>query len=156
MMQKSNLEISLAERKDIPAIAELERMCFSSPWSEKAILDTMAGENALFLVARSDDKVCGYIGSYFALDEGYITNIAVNPEYRRRGIGKALVDKLVEKGKEKLLSFWTLEVRESNAGAIALYSKLGFETVGKRPRFYSNPVESAYLMTYYIGKEREN
>ena len=153
MMQKNNIEICLANDKDIPAIAELEKMCFSAPWSEKAILDTMSGENAIFLVAKEDDAVCGYIGSYFVLDEGYITNVAVNPEFRRRGIGKALVRELIEKGKEKNLSFWTLEVRESNFGAIALYASLGFENVGKRPKFYSNPVESADLMTCYIGKE---
>lgn len=156
MMQKSNIEICTAGVSDIPAIAELERMCFSAPWSEKAISDTMTGDNSLFLVAKQEGKVCGYIGSYTALDEGYITNVAVNPDCRRRGIGEALVKTLIEKGKEKLLSFWTLEVRESNSGAIALYSKLGFENVGKRPRFYSNPVEGAYLMTCYIGKEREN
>jgi len=156
MMQRSNVEISVAEKDDISAIAELEKMCFSSPWSEKAVLDTMSGENSLFLVAKAEGKICGYIGSYSALDEGYITNVAVNPDFRRRGVGKALVGELIRQGKEKGLSFLTLEVRESNEGAIALYSDLGFENVGKRPRFYSNPTEAAYLMTYYMGKEREN
>lgn len=155
MMQKSNIEIQIAKKEDAFAMAELEKMCFSSPWSEKAILDTMQGENSLFLVAKADEKICGYIGSYSALDEGYITNVAVNPDFRRRGVGKALVGELIRLGKEKQLSFLTLEVRESNGGAIALYTLLGFENVGKRPGFYSAPTEAACLMTYYMGKERE-
>ena len=156
MMQKNDIKIFLASREHIPAIAELEKMCFSSPWSEKAILETMSGESSLFLVATLKEKICGYIGSYSAMDEGYITNVAVNPDFRRQGVGKALVGELIKQGKERRLSFLTLEVRESNEGAIALYSNLGFENVGKRPRFYSNPTEAAYLMTYYMGKEREN
>lgn len=134
-------------------IAELERTCFSAPWSERAICETMQGES-VFLVAEEEGKVVGYIGSYYCHPEGYITNVAVAPEMRRRGIGRALIEELIVRGRELSLSFWTLEVRESNEGAISLYSSLGFEKVGKRPRFYSNPEEAALLMTYYIDTQK--
>ena len=135
------------------AIAALEEACFSAPWSEKAICETMSGSDSVFLVAEDNGEIIGYIGSYCCHPEGYITNVAVAPSARRRGVGRALIERLIEKGRERSLSFWTLEVRESNTPAISLYSSLGFEVVGKRPRFYSNPEEAANLMTYYIDAE---
>ncbi len=156
MMQKSSIKIRTAEISDISAIAELEKMCFSSPWSENSIQDTMSGENSLFLVAEKDGLVCGYIGAYYVVDEGYITNIAVNPDYRRQGVGRELLCELIVRGQALGLRFWTLEVRAGNTGAIALYEGMGFKSVGRRPRFYSNPTEDASLMTFYIGKERRS
>lgn len=150
MMQRNNFEILPATTDDIPGMARLEEMCFSAPWSEKALSDTMAGESACFLVAKREGRVIGYIGSYSALDEGYVTNVATDTECRREGVGKALVSELIRCGKEKSLSFWTLEVRVGNTAAISLYEKLGFERVGVRPRFYSNPCEDALLMTLYL------
>ncbi len=144
------IEIRKANEKDIPAIARLEEVCFSAPWSEKAILETMQREESIFLVATKDGAVAGYIGSYFCHPEGYITNVAVSPLFRRQSIGRKLIEELIKRGEEKKLSFWTLEVRESNVPAISLYDSLGFEKVGRRPRFYSNPEEAAQLMTYYI------
>ena len=155
MMQKNNVSIRLAEKRDIPHIAELERSCFSSPWSETAIAETMERPESVFLVAEVCSNVCGYVGAYYVLDEGYITNVAVNPSYRRQGIGRELISALISEGKVLGLSFWTLEVRTSNVVAQALYKKLGFENVGRRPRFYTNPCEDAELMTLYIGKERK-
>lgn len=153
MTQRSDVKIRTANASDIPAIARLEKLCFSAPWSEDALRETMAREQALFLVAEACGEVRGYIGSYYVLDEGYITNVATDPEYRRRGIGRALVTELAERGRALSLSFWTLEVRVSNESAIALYKSMGFESVGRRPRFYSDPCEDAELMTLYIGKE---
>ncbi len=144
------IEIRKAKEADIEAIAGLEKQCFSAPWSEKAISETMKSKDSLFLVAEKDKKTVGYIGSYFCYPEGYITNVAVDPEERRQGIGRRLIEELIALGKELGLSFWTLEVRESNVPAISLYDSLGFEKVGRRPRFYSNPEEAAELMTYYI------
>ncbi|MBQ4544889.1 MAG: ribosomal protein S18-alanine N-acetyltransferase [Oscillospiraceae bacterium] len=154
MMQKNNVSIRLAEKRDIPHIAELERSCFSSPWSETAIAETMERPESVFLVAEVCSNVCGYVGAYYVLDEGYITNIAVSPSNRRCGIGFALISELIKKGEALDLSFWTLEVRVSNIAAQTLYKKLGFESVGRRPRFYTNPCEDAELMTLYMGKER--
>ena len=150
MRLRSNMEIRKAEKRHIKGIAELERVSFSSPWSESAIDETMSRDETLFLVALEGDEVIGYIGSYYCLTDGYITNVAVSPASRRNGVGRALVSRLIEEGKFLSLDFWTLEVRESNAPAQALYSSLGFTEVGRRPRFYSNPEETALLLTYYM------
>lgn len=150
MMQRNSAEIRPAEKADIPAIARLEKLCFSAPWSEKALCETMSREETIFLVASIGEKICGYVGCYYVLDEGYITNVAVDPEFRRGGIGRALIEKLSDKAAEKKLAFLTLEVRVSNSAAIALYERAGFESVGRRPRFYSEPCEDAELMTLYI------
>lgn len=143
------MNIRDAKPGDAEDIAALEKLCFFAPWSEKAIGETMQGDS-VFLVAEEDGEIIGYIGSYYCHPEGYITNVAVSPDMRRRGIGRALIETLIARGRSLSLSFWTLEVRESNEGAISLYSALGFEKVGKRPRFYSNPEEAAELMTYYM------
>lgn len=149
MMQRNDITVRSAEFFDIPYIAELERECFSAPWSENALRETMERENAVFLVAECDGEVCGYVGSYHAADEGYITNVAVVGRMRRRGTGRALVCVLMEKAKEMALSFLSLEVRVGNTAAIALYESLGFKNLGRRPRFYSSPTEDAYIMTWH-------
>ena len=138
------------EKRHIPQVAMLERECFSSPWSEKMLEETFDNPCSYLIVWEDEDKVAGYIGLYKILDEGYITNVAVSPDFRRRGIAYGLVEKLVEENRD--LSFITLEVRASNTGAIALYEKLGFKQVGVRPKYYSNPEEDAYLMTKEIQK----
>ena len=150
MMQRNDITVRDAVPADIPHIAELERECFSAPWSENAIQETMERENAVFLVAEYGGEICGYVGSYYAADEGYITNVAVEKKMRRCGIGRALIGTLQESAREKALSFLTLEVRVGNLPAIALYEALGFENFGRRPRFYSNPTEDAYIMTWNI------
>lgn len=152
MMQRSKFIITEAQAFDIPAIAELERECFSSPWSENAISDTMTRGESIFLVAKEDHTIAGYIGCYYVLDEGYITNVAVSEKFRRRGIARALIGALIDKAEEKDLSFVTLEVRCKNTPAIALYEGMGFIDVGLRPRFYRDPEDDARLMTYYIKK----
>ena len=101
----------------------------------------------IFLVAEQDGEVQGYVGCQTVLDEGYITNVAVSPDFRRQGIARALIAELTAKAGENKLAFVTLEVRESNAPAIALYTGAGFAPVGKRKNFYSNPTENAVLMT---------
>lgn len=150
MMQKNNITVRGAVLADIPHIALLERECFSAPWSENALLETMKQENSVFLVAEHDGEIFGYVGSYHAAGEGYITNVAVSAGMRRKGVGRALICALKEKAKEYAFSFLTLEVRVGNLPAIALYESLGFESLGRRPRFYSNPVEDAYIMTWNI------
>ena len=101
----------------------------------------------ILLVAEQDGKTAGYVGCQTVLDEGYITNVAVSPDFRRQGIARALIAELTAKAEENKLAFVTLEVRESNAPAIALYTGAGFAPVGKRKNFYSNPTENAVLMT---------
>lgn len=127
-------------------IAEIEASCFSSPWSEQAILDSYFN-STYFAVAKSDDKIIGYGGVQTVLDEGYVTNIAVLEPHRRFGVGKKIVARLIDHAKEKGLSFLSLEVRESNAPAINLYKSFGFIEQGVRRNFYTLPKENAIIMT---------
>jgi len=134
-------------------IAEIENACFSLPWTFEQLEKQMSADNCIFLAATNDDgALMGYIGLMFVLDEGYISNVAVSPNYRRCGVADALITELIERTKKRL-SFLTLEVRESNLAAIELYSKHGFEQVGKRKNYYDKPKEAALLMTLFFKKE---
>lgn len=142
-----NYQVVPMDRGHIPAIAALERACFSRPWSEGALEEELYNDTACFLVAEGEDgSVLGYAGLHVILDEGYIDNVAVDPAYRRQGVADALLDVFCRFGAEKL-AFLTLEVRESNAPAIALYEKHGFYTVGRRKDYYDGPKEDALLLT---------
>ena len=142
-----NYQVVPMDRGHIPAIAALERTCFSRPWSEGALEEELYNDTACFLVAEGEDgSVLGYAGLHVILDEGYIDNVAVDPAYRRQGVADALLDVFCRFGAEKL-AFLTLEVRESNAPAIALYEKHGFYTVGRRKDYYDDPKEDALLLT---------
>ncbi|MBQ2427462.1 MAG: ribosomal protein S18-alanine N-acetyltransferase [Ruminococcus sp.] len=134
----------------IDAVAAIEAECFSHPWSKKSLEESLEKENSLFLVAVEDEKVIGYVGIEVIVDEGYIFNVAVSADYRRRGMGYALVRELVTYSMKNSLCFITLEVRESNSAAISLYSKFGFIKAGERKNYYSDPTEAAVLMTKYF------
>ena len=133
----------------LAAIAELERQCFSAPWSEDALREELGNDCACFLTAEDEESgaVCGYIGCHIVLDEGYIANVAVSPDCRRQGIGTKLVREMIRQARVRGLAFLTLEARESNAPAIALYESCGFVRVGVRKKYYTSPTESAVLMT---------
>lgn len=135
-----------AGKDDIPDIARLEKLCFSSPWSEKAVLESM-DSGTLFYKAVIGGNTAGYLGIKTVLDEGYITNIAVAPEYRHKGIGSALLKRLEQDMAAKGLSFISLEVRLSNSSAQSLYTKFGYKVTGERRDFYTNPKENALIMT---------
>ena len=137
--------VTMAE-DHISALAQLERECFSDPWSEKALADELTNPNAVFRVALIDEEVAGYVGMLHVLDEGDICNVAVFDKFRRRGVATALIQHLVDYAVENQLSFITLEVRESNMGAQKFYETMGFETIGIRKNFYDNPKEHAILM----------
>ena len=139
------MNITEMQEKHLPALAELEKQCFHAPWSEKMLREELGG--GIFLVAEQDGEVQGYVGCQTVLDEGYITNVAVSPDFRRRGAARRLIAELIARAKEKGLAFVTLEVRESNAPAISMYAWAGFAPFGKRKNFYSNPTENAVLMT---------
>ena len=134
----------------LDAVSALEAECFSHPWSKKSLEESLGRDNSLFLVAVESGAVIGYAGMEVIVDEGYIFNVAVSPDFRRRGVGFALVRELVTCGMKNSLCFITLEVRESNAAAISLYSKFGFIKAGERKNYYSDPTEAAVLMTKYI------
>ena len=130
----------------VPRVAELERICFADPWSEKSIASELDNKWALWLVALEADVVVGYVGSQSTVDETDVMNVAVHPEYRRKGIAEALMEKLVQELKLRGSHALMLEVRASNAPAIALYEKLGFGQVGLRKNYYRNPKEDALIL----------
>ena len=141
-------EIVPMDRSHIPQIAALERACFSDPWSENLLEDALFDPQASFIVAEDGEEgnVLGYAGLHAVLDEGYIDNIAVTPDARRHGVASALLDVFCRFGAVNL-AFLTLEVRKSNAAAIALYEKHGFHMAGLRPGYYQHPREDAVIMT---------
>ena len=128
----------------------LETECFSHPWSKQSLEEELNNETSLFLVAKEENEVIGYIGMSIVIDEGYIFNVAVRESYRNKGVATALINELVTYGKKNNFSFITLEVRESNLPAISLYSKFGFIKAGERKDYYSNPKENAILLTKYL------
>lgn len=130
----------------VPQIAQLETKCFSDPWSERSIEGELHNRLSLWLVALEGDTVVGYIGSQAVLGEADMMNVAVSPDYRRRGVGERLVLALEQRLKEAGNYQLTLEVRVSNEPAISLYHKLGFVQVGRRPNYYSHPKEDAYIL----------
>lgn len=148
-MFNDNFIICDMQEKHIGQVAELEKICFSEPWSEKSLFETLKSDNTHFFVAESNNKVLGYIGIYNVCGEGNITDFAVFPKYRKSGIGSAIIQYAIDKCKDSM-DFLTLEVRENNNNAISLYSKMGFEIVGIRKSFYSKPTENAILMTIYF------
>lgn len=127
-------------------VAELEKLCFSDPWSEKSVASELTNPLSLWLVALEDETVAGYVGSQTVLEETDMMNIAVHPDFRRRGIGECLVSALAEALKGKGSRCLTLEVRASNAPARALYEKLGFSQIGLRKNYYRNPKEDACIL----------
>ena len=138
------------EEKHIEQIKQLEKKCFSVPWTDEQLRAQLPDKMHVFIIAESDERVLGYVGMMYVLDEGYISNVAVDPECRRMGIADALITELINRANSLELSFVTLEVRESNEPAKALYNKHGFSEVGVRKNYYSFPTENAILMTTFL------
>lgn len=154
--------------EDIKQVVEIEKECFSLPWSEKSFEDSLKREDTIFLVCEQelyqtceeyaddiqkqplscipDKKILGYIGMYCSFEEGEITNVAVLPLARKKGVGNRLINSLKEIAKKQNLERIVLEVRVSNQPAISLYKKNSFVSVGIRKNFYEKPVEDAKIM----------
>ena len=130
----------------VPAVARLEKENFSLPWSENVLRSELSNPLALWLVAMDEGEVVGYVGAQIVPDEADMMNLAVDEKYRRMGIGKALVDQLVERLQERCVRSLTLEVRVSNQPAISLYESMGFLVVGRRPKYYQKPKEDALIL----------
>ena len=142
-----NYDIISMTADHLDEIAELEKRCFSDPWSRRMLAEHLENECAATIVAQGEDgTILGYAGLLTILDEGYITNIAVRLEYRRQGVASQLLDVFIRFGQANL-AFLTLEVRPSNTPAVALYEKNGFKEVGRRPNYYDDPKEDALLLT---------
>ena len=129
----------------VEQIAALEKAYFSAPWDARSVSSELTNDLALWLVALDGDTVTGYIGSQTVLGETDMMNVAVHPDYLRKGIGEALVTELITRLKAMGSHCLTLEVRASNAPAQKLYEKLGFVTVGIRPNYYRKPKEDALI-----------
>lgn len=131
-------------------IEEIERQCFSCPWTLDQLRSQLSDDRHVFLAAVAESgAVLGYVGMMFVLDEGYISNVAVAPAYRRQGVADALISALMMRAEELGLAFVTLEVRAGNEPAKALYTKHGFVSVGRRKNYYDLPKEDAILMTRF-------
>ena len=146
--------VSLTEEY-IKSLVELEQICFDEPWTEGMFLSDIKNEHTVYYAVIDADKVIAYVGMWITVDEGQITNVAVHPDYRRKGIAKSLLKKLYDVCLQNKLESITLEVRESNVKAIALYKNEGFENVGLRKNYYKNPTENAILMTKAFCHEGE-
>ena len=130
----------------VPQVAQLEKECFQDPWSEKSIAGELNNPLSLWVVAVDGLQVVGYVGSQSVMGEADMMNIAVSSQHRQKGIAQNLVQRLIEALLDKEVYSLTLEVRASNEPAKALYSKLGFRQVGRRPNYYRNPKEDALIL----------
>ncbi len=150
MMLKNDFLIKPFTEELADAVAKIENICFTEPWSRDAVLSSYSF-NTKFFVAEKDDNVIGYIGVQNIAGEGFITNVAVLPDYRGCGAGTALLNTAVEFCKETGIVSLSLEVRKSNLTAIKIYEKAGFAAVGSRKNFYSKPTEDAVIYTVYFS-----
>ena len=146
------MKIERIKREHLRGLAALEALCFDAPWSEQA-LELLVGDTALgFTCLDESGTPIAYVGMVTVLDEGQITNVATHPDHRRQGLADKLLVALLAEARSRLITTLTLEVRESNAAAIALYRKHGFSAVGRRNHFYKNPREHALVMLARIGE----
>ena len=155
MSEKRNVRIVPMSGEHLQALEKLEKICFSRPWSGNMLKEELENDCAAFLVAEDPQsgEVLGYAGLLVAADEGYITNVAVFPEYRRQGIAGELIKVFLRFARAHHLAFLTLEVRPSNAPAIALYEGFGFREAGRRRNYYDLPKEDALIMTLCFKEE---
>lgn len=139
------MELLRFEQTHVSAAAEIERLCFSDPWSEEGLRLLCSPLGAAYVVAE-EGRVAAYAGMLTVLDEGQIVNVATHPDYRRRGFARAALGALISHAESEGIVLLSLEVRASNSAAISLYRSEGFVAAGSRPRFYSHPVEAALVM----------
>ena len=134
---------------DLPEVRTIETLSFSNPWSDNTFRGEIQNTSVSYpmvVVEKPGDRVVGYIIYWHVREDVQVNNIAVHPDFRRRGIGEALMRHVIEKVRANGATFMTLEVRPSNAAAVTLYQRLGFEVLGTRKNYYTNPDEDAYLM----------
>ena len=141
--------------QDLAEVAVIEAMIFNDPWTREGFEGALATPGNLYITACLEERTVGYCGLYRSFEEGEIVNVAVHPDFRRRGIGEEMMRFLIRKGKEQGITRFILEVREGNESAIALYRKLGFSCLGLRKDFYEKPRENAWIMSLeYREKEK--
>lgn len=148
------IEVRSACENDVEWLCEVENANFSLPWTAETFMHMLSDDNCDILLATPDGERAGFLVLSRVLDEGSIDNVCTVPALRRRGAADALMDAAVALAEQHELALITLEVRQSNSGAIALYRKHNFETVGIRPGYYLQPREDAVIMTLYLKEEQ--
>ncbi len=141
--------------EDVQGVAEVEKECFASPWSEKSLSEELENGNAYFFVADINGEIAGYMGTISVFGECSVTNIAVKEKHRNKGLASALLQRAILNSVYMDDEFITLEVRKSNTAAISLYEKFGFQKMGERKNFYRLPTEDAYIYNKYLKGEQE-
>lgn len=147
------LQIRRMEEGDLPQVMQIEKESFTAPWSESSMRQELLSDRAYYFVAIKNGLVAGYAGFWQVVDEGHIMNIAVSTPFRRQGIGRALLTRMVEAGDRLGIFYWTLEVRDKNRAAQGLYETFGFQNAGIRPGYYEKPREDARIYWLIRGKE---
>ena len=145
--------IATMNHETVEAVAQLESQFFSTPWSHGDLVNELENPWAIWLTATENDKLAGYLGIQYGPDGADIMSIATEPAFRGKGVAKLLLQEMEQRLIALSLQWITLEVRPSNASALALYKSLGFQQVGRRPRYYQKPTEDALLLTKYFKEE---
>lgn len=146
-MMSKTMTFRKMRTEDIEQVLNVEKQSFTLPWTREAFFNELNhNEYAVYLVIEDEGKIAGYCGAWIVIDESHITNIAILPEYRGQKLGEALLRKMIEISISMGVVRMTLEVRVSNAVAISLYEKLGFQKGGIRKRYYTDNQEDAYVM----------
>ena len=145
-----NLSIQLMKEKDVDEVLHISNLSLKESWSRESLLKEVTNPLAKYFLVKDDENILGFAGVWIIFDEGHITNVAIHPEYRGKGLGEYLMNSLIEGCKSQKCNSITLEVRESNLPALKLYEKLGFKVAGKRKKYYSDNGEDALIMWLYF------
>jgi ribosomal-protein-alanine N-acetyltransferase len=145
--------LSRATAADLPEVIALERACYGDPWPASAFASLPENARVFFTVARDVGRaLSGYVVAWYVMDEGELANLAVAPAAREQGIGRALLDSMLDDARSRAIAQIYLEVRESNSAARQLYASAGFEEVGKRKGYYRTPKEDALILRRTLKK----
>ncbi len=140
------MNIEPARLSEVDEMVKIEKKAFHSHWNKQTFIDELSAENGKYITARESGKILGYSGFRYVLDEAHITTLAVERKSRKKGIGTALISKLIEDARSMGIKKLYLEVRQSNTPAQKIYKKLGFKVIDRRREYYQHPVEDALVM----------
>jgi ribosomal-protein-alanine N-acetyltransferase len=150
-----SVTLDLMSPFDLAAVLGLERVCFPSAWTPESYLRELRNPNSYYVVARCQGEVVGYAGMWVIEDEAHVSTLAVRPDVRRRGLGEAMMRHLLHVARTRGAMRMTLEVREQNEVALALYRKLGFTSRGLIPHYYGDTGENAHVMHRELAEAAE-
>ena len=139
------------QEADVPAVAALEKVIFSDAWSEASVARTLAARVTLAYVAEQEGRLAGYFLGMQLFEEAEVYRVAVDPAFRKQGIGRRLMEAFLAESAKQGATDWSLEVRTQNVAAIALYEGLGYRTESTRKRYYHDPEDDAAIMWRRTG-----